>query len=213
MKLKTVALSFLLLSSLLNANTIENIDDFNRYKKLTLDFDEEAYFQLGVAYYEGLVVKKDYKKAYTNFKKASKLYHEKADYNLAIMYSNKKTPYYNLKKSYSLFLALAKEGNAGAQNRIGMFLTFGLVVDKDYKEAVKWFEKSSKQNYLTAHCNLAYMYASGSGVFVNFGRANAFAKEGLKSKHPICTKVYKEYNLHKYKEDKGWKFKFYTKPE
>lgn len=211
--MKKILSIFLLLGSFLYASSIKNIEDFNNFKKLTKEYNEEAFYQLGLAFYEGKVVKKDYKKSYTNLLQASNLGHYQAKYNLAIIYSNKRTPYYNLKKSFESFLFLAKEGHAGAQNRVGMFLTLGLKVEKDYKEAVKWFEKSSKQNYLSAHCNLAYMYASGSGVFVNFGRAHAFAKDGVSKNHPVCKKVFKDYNLKNYKEDKGWKFKFYTKPE
>jgi TPR repeat protein len=77
---------------------------------------------------------------------------------------------------------------------------------------VEYFEKASKQGYVTAQCNLAMMYASGKGVFPNFGRAHVFAKTGVEQGNPICKKVWEDYNLSKYPEDKSFKLNFYTKP-
>ena len=203
--------SLLLLNILANA-AINNIDDFKAYKKLILQNDKEAYYQIGKAYYQGKVLKKSYKKAYSYLSKASRLYHTKATYSLGIIYSNKKTPYYDLNKAFEVFNELAQENDAASLNRMGMIYTFGLGKAKDYVKAIKYYEASSKLSYITAQCNLAYMYASGRGVFPNFGRAHAFAKEGKNQKNPICVKVWNKYNLYKYPKDKGWKFNFYNKP-
>jgi TPR repeat protein len=107
---------------------------------------------------------------------------------------------------------LANQGHAGAQNRMGMFLLYGFI-QKDYVQAVKWFEKSSMQGYELANCHLAFMYASGKGVWQNLGRAHAFAKKGKDNGIKMCQKVWKDFKLFKYPEDKGWKFKFYNKPK
>ena len=93
-----------------------------------------------------------------------------------------------------------------------MFLTSKVILEKDYKEAVKWYERASKQGYVNAQCNLAFMYASGKGVWQNMGRAHAFAKPGFKKGNPNCEKVWNDFNLEKYPEDKGFKFKFYNEP-
>ncbi len=53
---------------------------------------------------------------------------------------------------------------------LGQFLVNGVLVEKDYKMAVRYFERASKQELIDAQCNLAFMYASGKGVFPNFGR-------------------------------------------
>jgi TPR repeat protein len=136
----------------------------------------------------------------------------KATYNLGIFYSNKRTSKFNPKKAYKIFLELAKQGYAPAQNRVAMFHTFGFGVEVDYKKAIKWYEKSAKQGYINAQCGLAGMYAAGMGVFPNFGRANAFAKKGYKMKNPICVDVWNNYHLERYDQDKGFKFNFYNKP-
>lgn len=201
---------FFILSTSVFAINDEN--EFNKQLILSKKNNPEALFKMGKFYYEGKIVKKSYEKAYKYLNKSSILEYTKANYSLGILYANKKTPYHNYKKAYEIFSELANKGHAAAQNKIGMFLSLGLGLPKDYKEAVKWYEKSSKQGYITAQCNLALMYAEGRGVFTNFGRAHAFAKDGKEKGNPICKKVWKEYNLHKYPNDDGFKFNFYVKP-
>ncbi len=192
--------------------TVKKEKNFSQYVKLAKKRDPEALFKLGKFFYEGRVVKKSYKKALKYLNHSSALGYEKATYNLGILYSNNKTKYHSYSKAYDIFLELAHEGHRAAQNKVGSFLTFGLGIPIDFKEAVKWFENSSKQGYVPAQCNLSSMYASGKGVFTNFGRAHAFAKKGKELKHPTCLKVWRDYNLGKYTEDKGFKFNFYNQP-
>lgn len=183
------------------------------YKIAASKQNEEAIIELGKIYYQGKVVKRDYKKAYRYFRKAHLLNNTEGSYYFAVLLSNKRSSYLDYEKSFEIFKALADNGNAKAQNRTGMFLAYGIgSIKKDYKKAVKYFEDSAKQKNLSGECNLAVMYASGKGVFPNFGRAHAFAKKGYEKKHPVCVSVWKKYKLYKYPEDKGFQFKSFTKP-
>ncbi len=182
------------------------------YKELVKEKDPDAMFRLATIYAEGKTIKKSFTKTHDLLEKASNLNHDKATHHLGKLYLSKKTAYYNLKKAYNTFLKSANNGYAPSQNMIGQFLASGIIVDKDYKLSVLYFERASKQGYIDAHCNLAFMYASGKGVFPNFGRAHNFAKEGLKYNNKKCKKVWDNFNLEKYDHDKGWKFNFYTKP-
>lgn len=166
------------------------------------------FFEQGKQYYK----EKNYTKAFEYFKLSSELGNYKALYNVGVLYAHKNFYMKNHKKAFDIFEKLAHKGHAPSQNRLGMYYTTGNVVEKDYEKAIKWYEKASKQHLITAQCNLAYMYASGKGVFTNFGRANVFARKGVELKNPICLKVWKDFNLEKYPEDKGFKFKSYVKP-
>ncbi len=179
------------------------------YKIAASREDEDALFKLGVFYYKGKYVKKSLAKAFNYFEKSAKLGHSKAKYNLALLYSRNDTPFKNLRKGYNLFLELAQHDHAKAQNKVGIFLTYGLGIEKDYKLAVRWYEQSLKNGYKIASCSLAYMYANGMGVFPNFGKARELAQEGYENNIPLCVKVYKDFNLHKYDKDRGFKFGFY----
>ncbi|MGB9801374.1 MAG: tetratricopeptide repeat protein [Arcobacter sp.] len=198
--------------NLSTSEELKSIELINNYEESALKDDPDAFFELGKIYFEGKYVFKDYKKALEYFGAASYLGSIKGTYNLGLFYLSNQTNFYDPKKAFSYFLELARKGYAPAQNKVGMFLTTGIVIDKDYKEAVKWYEASSKQGYIQAQCNLAFMYASGKGVWQNMGRAHAFAKPGYNKGYSLCKKVWEDFNLAKYKEDKGFKFKFYNQP-
>lgn len=183
------------------------------YEQLSQQNDKDAIYELAMLYAKGKIFRRNIKKTYELLLKGYKLGSKKSAYSLAKLMLNKHTPYFDKLEAYNIFIDLSQKDYAPAYNMLGKMLLKGVVVAKDYELAVKYFERASKQNFTEAHCNLAYMYASGKGVFPNFGRAHTFAKEGMKKNHPFCKKVYKEYNLKKYPEDKGWKFNFYTNPE
>ncbi len=146
------------------------------------------------------------------FQLASDYGNLKAKYNMALIYGQKDFKKHNYKKSYNLFLELAQRGYPKAQNKVGLFLLYGWGIDKDYKKSVKWFENAYfKHHYKPAVCNLAVMFANGYGVFPNFGRASVLAKIGMKENLPRCKRIYKEFNLHKYPEDRSFKFDEYYK--
>ena len=49
----------------------------------------------------------------------------------------------------------AEQGNAYAQNNLGVCYYNGEGVEQSYDEAVRWYEKSALQNNVTAMRNLA----------------------------------------------------------
>ncbi len=181
------------------------------YKKSAREGEDEALFKLGKIYYNGKFVKQDINLSMDYFKKVASYGHIKAKYNVATIYAQKRYKHHSYKKAYDIFLDLARNHHAKAQNKVGIALLYGLGVDIDYKLSVKWFEQSYFVNgYKPSACNLAVMFANGYGVFPNFGRARILAQKGYENKNPICVKIYKQFNLGKYKEDKGFKFGFYN---
>ena len=60
--------------------------------------------------------------------------------------------------------AKAENGDAEAQNRLGIFYFSGQGVAKDMVQAVKWYRKGAEQNYAAAQCNLGGCYFTGQGV-------------------------------------------------
>jgi len=149
---------------------------------------------------------------FTNIIYSSELNNSEIRYQLAKEYSSKKNKNYDIKKAYNLLVDNINENHAKSQILIAKFFLIGLTVDKDYKKALYYFKEASKQKEYTANCYIAYMYASGKGVFPNFGRAHVFAKSEYEKGNKICKKVWKDYNLGKYKKDKGWNIGDYNKP-
>jgi TPR repeat protein len=129
----------------------------------------------------------------------------KATYNLGIILMAKNQKDDGYRYLYNAY----KSGHIKATNRIGELLFYGEYLKRDYKRAIYYFEEAAKKGYVQAECNLAFAYAKGAGVFKNFGRAHQFAKKGRKLGYKLCQKVWVDYNLHKYPEDKSFKFGFY----
>ncbi len=59
---------------------------------------------------------------------------------------------------------LAEEGNAAAQNNLGLMYDNGWGVPQDYKESVYWYRLAVEQGYEVAQYNLGLMYEKGKGV-------------------------------------------------
>ncbi len=62
------------------------------------------------------------------------------------------------------FRPLAEQGDARAQNQLGVMYQIGVGVPQDYAEAFKWYRKAAKQGHAKAQNNLGLMYVEGLGV-------------------------------------------------
>ena len=58
----------------------------------------------------------------------------------------------------------AEQGDANAQNTLGVRYAEGEGVQEDFKEAAKWFRKAAEQGLAKAQSNLGLCYADGLGV-------------------------------------------------
>jgi len=67
--------------------------------------------------------------------------------------------------------ALAEQGNAEAQHKLGNMYRYGRGVSQDYAEALKWYRKAADQGYYLAQYDLGMMYYDGRGVRQNFLQA------------------------------------------
>ena len=68
------------------------------------------------------------------------------------------------KEAHKLFLSLATDGVAQAQNTLGLIYSNGQGVPQDNKEAVKWWRLAAEQGFAPAQTNLGWMYSKGQGV-------------------------------------------------
>src|SRR5258708_31986791 len=68
-------------------------------------------------------------------------------------------------------LNAAVMGDAAAQFNLGLMYEKGIEVDKDYKEAARWYRKAADQGYAKAQTNLAGCYKRGRGVEKNLTKA------------------------------------------
>ena len=67
---------------------------------------------------------------------------------------------------------LAEQGNAYAQNNLGVMYEDGRSVPQDYNTAVKWYKLAAEQGNALAQYNLGWMFRGGLGVPQDYVRAH-----------------------------------------
>lgn len=73
----------------------------------------------------------------------------------------------------------AESGDIEAQYELGNIYQYGYDVEKDYKEALKWYEKSASQNHPDSNYKLGYFYENGYGVDKDLEKALSYYEEIL----------------------------------
>lgn len=74
-------------------------------------------------------------------------------------------------EAYNLWLPQAEQGDREAQNYLGVQYYLGLGVEKNYREAIQWYEKAALAGLPDAQRNLGDMYHYGRGVPRDFYKA------------------------------------------
>lgn len=84
--------------------------------------------------------------------------------------------------------ALAKQGDATAQNELGNLYIQGELVSRDYAKALEWYKKSAYQGDAEAQYNLGYMYEIGIGVKADEDKAIEWYQKALRQGHADADK-------------------------
>jgi uncharacterized protein len=85
----------------------------------------------------------------------------------------------------------AEQGNAKAQNRMGVIYEIGLGINKDDIEAVKWYRLAAEQGYAEAQFNLGEMYEEGRGVTADKTMAKAWYEKACNNGWECGCKKYR----------------------
>ena len=92
--------------------------------------------------------------------------------------------------------ALAANGDANAQNELGVRYYSGQGVKKNFNEALKWFTKAAAQGFAKAQADLGSMYFIGKGVkqnnFIAYAWRNIAAFNGNEKAKKAKTLVTKK---------------------
>ena len=73
--------------------------------------------------------------------------------------------------SYKLFRPMAEAGDRVAQNHLGVHFYLGLGVERDWSQALLWYEKAAKQGDPGAQLNYGLMFQNGYGTNSDIGAA------------------------------------------
>jgi hypothetical protein len=95
-----------------------------------------------------------------------------ACFNFGILLLNGWGVEWNPFQAFDYFLKAAQDGMPQAQHLVGIFYTDNLIVKKDFKEAYKWLEKSSEQNYSPAIETMTELNKIIDSTFLNLKSSN-----------------------------------------
>jgi TPR repeat protein len=144
-----------------------------------------AQFAIGVAYYLGQGVQKNYPEALHWFRKAADQGNGDAQYNLGEFYAAGLGVRPNFSEAASWYRKAADQGVADAQCDLGNLYAEGRGVAKDDAAAVGWFRKAADQGNARAQWRLGTMYTIGHGVPKDAAEASKWyrlsADQGLAS--------------------------------
>src|SRR6266446_7039763 len=126
--------------------------------------DADSEYQLGLRYYNGDGVAKNFSEAVKWYRKAAEQNYALAQYNLGGCYAFGLGVAKDDVEAVKWYRKAAEQNYALAQYNLGACYTFGLGVAKDDVEAVKWYRKAAEQNYAHGQFNLGAAYDNGLGV-------------------------------------------------
>ena len=99
----------------------------------------EAQTNLGLLYYDGRGVPRDYTQAREWFEKAAPQGDANAQYNLGVMYDFEKGVPQDFEKARRWYEKAAAQGHVGALNNLGGLYEFGHGVSQDSVRAYMWY--------------------------------------------------------------------------
>lgn len=145
--------------------------------------DAEAQFEMGLIYYLGRRVARDYKIAADWFLKASSQKLAKAQDALGIMYANGKYFKEDGVVAAQWFMKAANQGHTRSEYMYGLYKWFGTKVPKDRVGAFKYFQKAAKSGHLKSTYRVGVMYLYGDGVKLNNDKAAKWLLEAASQGH------------------------------
>ena len=141
------AVALLCGAGMANGQESEEVRLFKAVKIEAEQGDAEAQFGLGLMYYEGKEVPKNYEEAAKWLQKAAEQGHAEAQYILGLMYREGESVPKNYEEAAKWLQKAAEQGDAEAQEKLGFMYFFGDGVPKNFIEAYARFLLAKAKGY------------------------------------------------------------------
>lgn len=145
--------------------------EFERNLRLAEKGDADAQYNLGVFYYNGEGVHRNYEEAVKWWGKAAEQRHVEAEYYLGVCSYNGWGVYKSFVGAVKWWRKAAMQGSVNAQYNLGSCYEKGEGVTQNHDEAEKWYRKAAEQGDVDAQRHLGYIYYWGEGVTKNYSEA------------------------------------------
>jgi len=162
--MKRTTLLFVFLLGIMTVTCFAQDKDASEYMALAKKGDADAQAELGLCYYEGKGVDKNYDEAVKWYRLAVEPGNEKAQNRLGNCYYYGNGVEQDYVEAVKWFRMAAEQEYAEAQNNLGFCYHRGYGVPQNYTEAVKWFRMAAEQGYASAQYNLGVCYKFANGV-------------------------------------------------
>lgn len=97
------------------------------------------------------------------------------------------------KKEIFELMEKAHQGDAMAQNDLGVSYETGEGVEQNYSEALKWYQAAANQGHAIAQSNLGNMYFNGWGVPQNYEESVKWYRLAAEQGDSNAAKIVKKY--------------------
>ena len=169
---------------------------FEFYQKAAKKGEAEATYSLGRMFEKGEGAAKNNEKALFWYRRAAELGSENAERAI-------KGQEERLKNELEV---KALQDGADAQYHLGKRFYDGDGVERDYKEAFKWYRKAAESGHADAQCGIAGMYECGEGVEEDYAEAARWYQMALENGHAeakdsLCEMYYNLGEKYYYGED------------
>ena len=138
--------------------------------KLNLS-DSEVQLEIGLRFYYGFGIPKDYKEAFRYFTLSAEQENVRAQRILGHCYIFGEGVETNCSAAINWLLKAAEHGDVIAQNDIGACFHNGIGITKNYSEAIKWYKKAALQGNANAQRNLGCLFSQEKSGYLNLQEA------------------------------------------
>ena len=144
---------------------VEPSEKFKQLKAAAKGRDGQAWFALGVAYYNGEGIRQNRFKAFRCFREGAEAGDAEAQSALATCYIHGLGTAVSSLRAGSWYSAAAKQGNPDGLYGKGLLAHYGSELDSvDYAVAKDWYEKAIAAGHARANFSLGALYEEGLGV-------------------------------------------------
>ena len=178
------------------------------FKKAAAQNDAEAQYMLGLIYLNGYDDEdKDPDEALKWLEKAAEQNHPQAQKELAEIYAKGVAGKVDEKKAFENHLRAAKAGHPLEQYEVGRCYELGLGVEKDFREAVRWY-RMAESNHVPATFGHNYSSAAARRMRELRSNASSACNKGRKAldnkKYEEAVKAFEEAAAIEYAEGQYW---------
>jgi TPR repeat protein len=150
---------------------------------------EYSAFRLLAASYDwGIGVKRDTRKAFIYWKKASLMGDPHSQVFLAWAYDKGLGTEKDLRRAIYWYRKAARQGVAGAQYNLAQIYKEGSGVSKNPRLAFKWWLAAAKQGHAKAQTNTGAAYENGEGVYRDYKAAIKWYERAIRAGDELAKK-------------------------